>query len=301
MVSIIIINYNTCDLTCNCIKSVIENTKDIAYEIIVVDNASSDNSIKEIKKLFSEISLIESNENLGFGRANNLGAQHAKGEFLFFLNSDTILFENSIRQMVDFFSDNEVSLKIGSLGCILVDANKIVNGAGGTFPTSKKEARALLRSLPFIGKLFALKETTLFPLERPYFEIDYVLGADLMMRAAVFHQLNGFDPAFFMYYEESDLQKRVLDKFGMKSYIYTQTQIIHLEGASGGGLRKHNNKKRIAVFNSKNIYLGKHDPANIKFYKRVEALYCFLNKFNANYKKGENEEFLAALKKYKQN
>ena len=102
-VSIIVVNYNTKDITENCIASIITQTKDVEYEIILVDNASVDGS-KEYFKNRKEICYIYSNENLGFGKANNLGAEKAKGELLFLLNSDTILIENSIKKMYDSIS-----------------------------------------------------------------------------------------------------------------------------------------------------------------------------------------------------
>jgi GT2 family glycosyltransferase len=95
-VSITIVNYNTKDLLKQCIESVFEKTQDVEFEIIVVDNASSDGSQQMVKELFPKVTLIESPENLGFGRANNLGNKVAKGKYLFILNSDTILIENSI-------------------------------------------------------------------------------------------------------------------------------------------------------------------------------------------------------------
>ena len=102
MVSIIIVNYNTKQLTLNCLKSIYEYTKDIDFEIIVVDNASSDGSVEAIRESFPIVNVIGSNENLGFGRANNLGAKYAQGKYLFLLNSDTLLIENSIKKLYDF-------------------------------------------------------------------------------------------------------------------------------------------------------------------------------------------------------
>ena len=92
LVSIIIVNYNTCPLTCACIDSIFQNVHSCKFEVILVDNASSDNSIIEIKRRYaSSVKLVASDSNLGFGRANNLGVKHAFGQYLFLLNSETVL------------------------------------------------------------------------------------------------------------------------------------------------------------------------------------------------------------------
>ncbi len=99
--SIIIINYNTKQLTSDCIRSIKEKTKDLRYEIIVVDNASRDGSVPFLKQRFPDLLLIESPENLGFGRANNLAADIARADTLLLLNSDTIIIDNSIKTLYD--------------------------------------------------------------------------------------------------------------------------------------------------------------------------------------------------------
>ena len=95
-VSIIIVNYNTCELTRNCLKSVFEQTKNIDFEVIVSDNGSKDGSVEMIKKEFPYVILIENNANLGFGAANNRGLKIAKGKYIFYLNCDTILLNNAV-------------------------------------------------------------------------------------------------------------------------------------------------------------------------------------------------------------
>ena len=125
-VSIIIVNYNTKELTLNCIGSIIEFTINLRYEIIVVDNSSCDGSCEAI--------IVESNTNLGFGKANNLGAKYANGEFLFFLNSDCLLIENTIKKMHDYFEINK-NTNIGAIGCILLDKEKKINTSYQRFPT----------------------------------------------------------------------------------------------------------------------------------------------------------------------
>ena len=101
-VSIIFVNYKTKNLTINAIKSVIEQTKEIKYEIFVVDNASNDGSIEAISKEFPNLHIIKNSENKGFGAANNLAIQEAKGKYILCLNTDTILLNNAIKIMFDF-------------------------------------------------------------------------------------------------------------------------------------------------------------------------------------------------------
>ena len=106
-VSIIIVNYNTLELTKNTIDSVNEKTKDLNYEIILVDNASTDGSVEFFEKEYkNKIIFIKNDENLGFGRANNRGIKIAKGKYVFLLNSDTLLINNAIKILFDFMEKN---------------------------------------------------------------------------------------------------------------------------------------------------------------------------------------------------
>ena len=115
-VSIIFVNYKTKNLTINAIKSVIEQTKEIKYEIFVVDNASNDGSIEAISKEFPNLHIIKNSENKGFGAANNLAIQEAKGKYILCLNTDTILLNNAIKIMCDFMEkDGNENVKRYSL------------------------------------------------------------------------------------------------------------------------------------------------------------------------------------------
>ena len=116
-VSVIIVNYNTKELTKNTIQSVINKTQGIDYDIIVVDNNSQDGSVEELKNTFqNKITIIESKQNLGFGRANNLAIKQVKGKYVFLLNSDTELINNSIKIFYEYMEQNEqVGLCCGNL------------------------------------------------------------------------------------------------------------------------------------------------------------------------------------------
>ena len=136
--SIIIINYNTEKITRECIESIINNTSGITYEIIVVDNASSDGSVKMLTNLKSKISnlrLILNNKNLGFGEGNNQGFKIAKGEFFLLLNTDTKLLDNVLAQMVSWMKKHP---DIGISSCALRFKDGSVQGTGGYFPHLSK-------------------------------------------------------------------------------------------------------------------------------------------------------------------
>lgn len=293
--SIIIVNYNTLSLTEACINSIRKFTTEIAYEIILVDNASSDGSSTYFRD-FKDITFVEAPENLGFGRANNLGAELATGEFLFFLNSDTLLTENSIKILTDFFTENQHKLRIGALGCILVDKEGNYNGSGNELPVCRTEIEMYKSVIPGM-KLFTKKPRPFtIPKGKEYFEIGYVIGADLLMRREVFEQLGGFDPDYFMYYEESDLQKRMRD-LGLKAWIYTGTKLIHLEDGTGKSLKKYSNRKRTIVHKSRNIYLKKNDPAHFRHYRFWDNIYLSFAKYNPSYSRTENREYYDEIKK----
>lgn len=293
-VSIILVNYNTKGLTSNCIRSIQEHTTDILYEIILVDNNSSDGSVEFFRKM-TDVLVIASDENLGFGRANNLGFKSAQGKFVFFLNSDTVLRENSVKLMRDFFVDNESALHLGSLGCVLVDENGVFNGDGAELPTCKSEVSKSWSNLPVLKSLIAKQKTRINGAE-PCYPVGYVIGADLMMRSSVFRRLEGFDPQFFMYYEESDLQFR-MKQLGLDSYIYKGTNIVHLEDGSGKAIKKYNNRKRIIVHTSRNLYLKKNDARNFTLFKFWDRIFLLITRFGKNYSPSEQREYENAIKK----
>jgi len=293
-VSVIIVNYNTKDLLDNCLKSLYKHTKDLEFEIIVVDNASTDYSQEFIKSSFPDVILIESETNLGFGKANNLGAQYAKGEFLFILNSDTILLENSINTLFEFYKKNSYDLNIGVIGALMIDENFKINGFGSEFPNCRSEIRNILSTLPVIKKIVPPKSNKNYPIQDAFFEIDYVLGADMFVSADIFNRFKGFSNDFFMYYEESDLQKRIRDS-GLKNYIISTTKIIHLEDGSGKKINNYSNTKRIIVHESKNIYLKKNDFKKFHFYKIIDFSFLLLNLINYKYSFKENRNYFSKI------
>ncbi|MDE6753642.1 MAG: glycosyltransferase family 2 protein [Muribaculaceae bacterium] len=223
IVSFIIINYKTPDLTNNCIESIIQNVRNIPYEIVVVDNNSEDNSITKIREKYNTIVLIESHENLGFGRANNLGAEYAQGKFLFLLNSDTIVKNNPLEWFIKFYESNS---NVGAIGSYLHDGEGKYTLSGGKTYSIKKYLKIALRG---ILRITSTKYEV--PCEEKPQKVDYVIGADLFIRKQLFHSIGGFDPNIFMYFEDVELCKRLTDE-GFQNYIIPGPDIIHFVKSS---------------------------------------------------------------------
>ena len=131
--SIIIVNYNTRDFLKTCLNSIFEQTHDIEYEIIVSDNGSTDGSLEMLAKDFPTVHVIANGQNLGFGAANNRGLDIAKGKYIFYLNSDTILLNNAPKLFYDYFEAHS-NEKLGAIGGMLLDSNKRFIHSGGNFP-----------------------------------------------------------------------------------------------------------------------------------------------------------------------
>lgn len=234
-VSIIIVNYNTKELIRNCLLSIYEQTKDIIFEIIVSDNGSTDGSIEMIKTDFPQVILIENNVNLGFGTANNRGLAVAKGKYVFYLNSDTLLLNNAVRIFFNYWENSENKNVIGALGCNLLNSEKKVTHSYGSFPVAtnlkKLWKKRIINSIVkyFLEKLgiyMYFKKKS----EIEYFgEVDFITGADLFMK----NDKNAlFDESIFLYNEDVEIQKR-LEQLGLKRIIISNPLIMHLQGMSG--------------------------------------------------------------------
>lgn len=255
-VSIIIVNYNTKQITEDCIASVKEKTEGINYEIILVDNASSDGSIEHFFNR-DDIIFLPQLENLGFGKANNKGVEVATGKYLFFLNSDTILLNNAVKEFFDYAENHHES--IGAIGCLLTgpDGNRTHSFASFKSATRVITNRLLSPLYSLMGKKLKYLDDEGF-IRDGSFRVDYVTGADLFVRKSIVDKYGAFDPDFFMYFEETEMQHR-WTKAGYPSYIITTPQIIHLEGVT---VRKDHNvgrnvRKMFMVQESQFLYYKK--------------------------------------------
>lgn len=243
-VSIIIVNYNTKDLIKNCIESIYKNVKNISFEIIVVDNASKDDSVEMLKNQFKQVKLIESKINGGFAYANNKGIKVSSGRYVFLLNSDTVILKDVIEKMVKYMDDNE---SVGLLGPKLLNADLSHQTSISAFPTFKREVYHMYKlknvlKVPFI-KSFFVKFSDKFgskdvqqymknfqPIDKPQ-EVQVLVGAALLIRRKVIENIGMLDERYFMYYEEIDFCYKASQN-GWSRVYFPYGEIIHLIGQS---------------------------------------------------------------------
>ncbi|BBO81304.1 glycosyl transferase [Desulfosarcina ovata subsp. sediminis] len=251
-VSVIIISYNTRELTLECIDSVYEQTKSISYELIVVDNASNDGSSQAIKENFPDINLIASKNNLGFANANNLASKQANGKYILLLNPDTVVLNRAIQKILSFASANPHHLIYG--GRTLYGDHSLNHTSCWARPT-------LWSYFCYASGLTSIfRRNRLFDPEsygdwqrNSVREVDIVTGCFLMIEKQLWQHLNGFDPKFFMYGEDADLCLRAAKK-GARPVITPDATIIHYCGAS----ENIHADKMIKLFRAKEQLVRRH-------------------------------------------
>ena len=229
-VSIVIVNYNTFNLTCDCVDSIIKNEPTLRYEIIIIDNASTEIAAPEFKKIFPQITLIESKENIGFAKGNNMGIDRASGEYILLLNSDTILLNNAVSIALEFLHKHyQVSAVAGRLEF----PNGKIQHNCQRFPNIKYQLIELFR----LQKVFPELKKKLFGPFFNYKEIaypDWIWGTFFMFRKSILNELayKKLADDFFMYVE--DMQWCM--EFSLRGYkiaFVPQAHVMHLMGSSG--------------------------------------------------------------------
>ncbi len=218
------------DYLFHCLSSINKSTGNLNIEIIVVDNNSTEGNLNDLKSKFDDVLFIKLNENIGFGKANNLGVKQSKGEYILILNPDTVLEENTLSVMYDYMQRNK---DVGVAGCKVLNSNGTFQLACRRgFPTPWASFTKLfgLQSLFPKLKIFAQYNQTYKSINETY-EIDSVIGAFMFIRRSSWEKVNGFDEAFFMYGEDIDLCYRIKKNKEKVIYLHT-TSIIHYKGVS---------------------------------------------------------------------
>ena len=221
--SIIIVNFNNPHLLGTCISTIIASNPHMKYEIIIVDNASNYDVKEQIansKWQTVPISLIQNKTNIGFGNANNKGAEKAKGKYLLFLNTDIEVLDDAINAMYAFIKNQDTDVIVGGK---LLNPDKTPQPSAGPFFT-----------IPVVFAMLFLKGdriglTRYSP--REIRSVDWVSGACFMIKRETFRALDGFDKQIFMYMEEVDLMYRA-GKKGIQTIFYSEAQFIHLGAAT---------------------------------------------------------------------
>lgn len=239
-VSIVIVNYKTPELLKNCVSSIIESTKDLTYEIIIVDNNSEDESERLIKDILPKVNWINSGYNAGFSRANNIGIRNAVGEYILLLNSDTIVNKNTlINTYNDYVELEKTNQKIGMLSCQLIDleGNKQHNSR-----TKISNIQKIIIAHPlmiFLSRIARIKpedreltHSKMDSLHTIFHETKWLAGTYLFYNRKISSEQGYFlDEDFFMYGEDIEWSLR-LRKKGFKHFFTPNATIIHAEGGS---------------------------------------------------------------------
>jgi len=263
--SVIIVNYNVEYFLEQCLNSVYKALKLVQGEVFVVDNNSIDGSVEMVKQKFPQVHLISNTVNTGFSVANNQAIKQAKGEYILLLNPDTIVEEDTFKQVIDFMDKHP---EAGGLGV------KMIDGKGIFLPESK---RGLPTPEVAFYKIFGLSK--LFPKSKKFgkyhlsylsnddiHQIDVLSGAFMLMRKQTLDKIGLLDEAFFMYGEDIDLSYRII-LGGYKNYYYPKTRIIHYKGES---TKKSSVNYVFVFYNAMIIFAQKH------FSQKNAKLFSFL-------------------------
>lgn len=252
--SFIIINYNLAKEIEDCLESlllIVDSLKDFKCEIIIVDNNSPDKKLSEIEKKFERdnINFFYLDENVGFGKGCNFGFSKAYGEYICFLNPDTIIKEDIFLPIIDLFKSDK---SIGIIGPKQQTRAPFFDFSAGFYPNILFELFNLFGVGVFFEGFIVFILTKIK--NNKILRVDWILGASIFIRAELFDSINGFDKDYFMFYEEVDLCKRVSNK-GYKIIYYPKYSIHHIGSVSG---KKDYRLYTIRTYSSKNIYISKH-------------------------------------------
>jgi N-acetylglucosaminyl-diphospho-decaprenol L-rhamnosyltransferase len=251
-VSIIIVNYKVKQELYSCIQSIVSRTKNIRYEIIVVDNYEKSNIKKELLLKFSQVIYIKNKENVGYGEAINRGVKRAKGEYIFVINPDSKVLVGTINNLYSFITKQK---NVGIVAPLLRFPDKSIYPLQGS--ATLTPFRGLV-ALSFLNVLFPengiSKNYWLLDWDKKETkEVDVVPGTAFMIRKKLFKEVGGFDKQFFLYFEENDICKRIKEK-GYNLYILPSASILH----KGGESTKQRWDSHLQFIKSRFYYFKKH-------------------------------------------
>lgn len=226
-ISIVIVNFNTFDLTCTCIDSIYLSQTNYSYEIILVDNASTDRKATDFCEKYPDLILISSKENCGFGRANNLGMKQAQGAYIWLINSDTEVTENVLEKGMTTLLEHKADLY--SCAQVLTDGSPLFFKKNSFY--LGHSLKAIWYSLPLFHVAYFNRKFVDQSTVNEVIEANTISGAFMLFRRKVFDETQGFDPDFFLYSEETEwCYNRIRKSFKI---IYDPfNSFIHKQGSS---------------------------------------------------------------------
>lgn len=258
--SIIIVSYNTRDLLKRCIESIYLTYPKNDLEVLIVDNGSLDGSPAMVREKFRDVILIESKENLGFARANNIAIKKAKGYYILLLNPDTIVAKGCLNKCMQYMDKHR---DIGVLGCkVMLPDGRLDLACRRSFPTPEVSfyRMAGLSKLFPKSKRFAKYNLTYLD-ENETYEVDSIVGAFMLARREVVEQVGILDEDYFMYGEDVDWCYRIKQS-GWKIMYYHEAEIMHCKGASGG---KKNPRTIYEFYRAMYLFYKKHYKSEYSF------------------------------------
>lgn len=235
--SIVILNYNTRDLTLDCLASLIKVKNETNFEIILCDNGSTDGSVEAITKKFPGVIIVENRANLGFAKGNNAARKIAKGEYILFLNTDTLVNKGVLAKTIQYLKDYP---GVGAVTCKIVLADgSLDKDARRSFPTPWVSLTHLVLHLDKIfprSKLFA-KYWYGYVSPEIIQEVDVIQGAFFLISKKLLDEVDWFSEDYFLDGEDIDLCWKIRQK-GYKLVYYPEVYILHLKGATKGKNKK---------------------------------------------------------------
>ena len=251
--SIVIVNWKTKELTAAAIASVFEQTKALLFEVILIDNNSADGSVEALRAQFPQITIVENNANLGFGKANNQGMRLAKGQYIMLLNSDTVVLDHALEKMVTYLDEHPEVMMIGPK--VLNADRTFQHACRRMLPTPASSFYHLFGLVKIFRKSARVNAYKGYNREPNVTEpVEALSGAAMMFRRQVFEVTGGFDERFFMYGEDLDFSKQVFDQ-GWKTMFVHTAEIIHYGGASS---KKRRTKSIVNFYDAMWLYYDKH-------------------------------------------
>jgi N-acetylglucosaminyl-diphospho-decaprenol L-rhamnosyltransferase len=255
VVSLIVLSWNTREMTIACLDSIVTNPSDLGWELIVIDNASSDGSADAISSRYAQnprVKVIKNEKNLGFTGGNNQGIEIAKGSIIGLLNSDTLVHPGDLSDLCSYLMSNE---KAGVVGPWLTHEDGSPTTSFGYFPTAWSVfTTAFLPGWIWGNSRKALGVVPDQSMKEPM-KVDYVSGAAFFIKRKVIDAVGAFDQkTFFAYFEETDWCRRI-GQAGWQVMFLPSVKIVHLEGKSFEKMTGH---RRIMQYDSAKKFFRKH-------------------------------------------